>query len=128
MKMAATMKSRMRQRIHRTSNAERRTTNEAALPGDSTFGVWFICSSSPTLPNRLRARTRQEFALPCAAVLLLRERDRNFPHRNKQQPFCPATTRPKTAAAIHSTGLHLMTAHHERDRARSPDPAERPPR
>ena len=29
-------------------------------------GVWFICSSSATLPSRLRARTRRRVALPCA--------------------------------------------------------------
>src|SRR5436190_751143 len=121
--MPATMKSRMRQSKHRISNAERPTPNEVALTGDSMFGVCFIFSSLPTLPIRLRARTRQELALPCAAVPLLRGRDRSFPHYSKRQPFYPATTPPKIAAAIHSTGLHSTRALQERDRARTPLPA-----
>src|SRR5205807_4501546 len=131
MKIAATMKSIIRQRMvdlrclmFDVPSPE----TSAFIVGRWTFGVWFICSSLPTLPNRLRARTRQELALPCAVAPLLRGRDRNFAHCNRRRPFSPATTPPEIAAAIHSTDLRSTKARREHDRARTRHPAEHPPK
>src|SRR5262244_3340676 len=60
-------------------------------------------SSSPRLPTRPRARTHQEAALPYAAAQRLPGRDRSFGRCNKQPPFFPVTTQPKTVAAIRSS-------------------------
>src|SRR5262249_41070357 len=80
--------------------------------GRSTFGVEFIAFLT-RLPTRRQARTRQKSGPLCAIVPRLPGQDRNFPHCNKQQPFCQVTKPPKIAAAIHSTGLHSTIARRE---------------
>src|SRR6266498_1911856 len=89
------------------------------------FGVCFICSFSPMLPSRPRARTHQEAALPCVGVRPLHGRDRNFEHCNRQRPFSRATTRLKTAAVIRSSDLRSTRWHQARDHERTRHPGER---
>ncbi len=87
-----------------------------------------MCFSSATLPNRLRARTPQRVALPCAGGGPLPGWRYNSSCYSTRRSFSPATTPPRTAVTIRSTDLHSMRAHPGRDRAQIHRPAAHRPR